>query len=124
MFIKDILNNEAMENHSKMIESLMERATEYGKTSFELVKLKALDKTAEVVSSFIPHSVVIIIIFSFLLFSGMGLSLWLGELLGKDFYGFFAVAATYGTAGIFIHFFMHKWLKRIVCNNFIKQVLK
>jgi hypothetical protein len=124
MYIRNIFNNDAMEDHSKMIESLMERAAEYGKTSFELLKLKALDKTADVVSSFIPHSVVIIIIFSFLLFASLGLSLWLGELLGKAFYGFFAVAALYGIAGIFIHFVLHKWLKRLVCDNFIKQVLK
>jgi hypothetical protein len=49
-----------MEENKKLIESLLEKATEYGKTSFELVKLKALDKTSDVVSSFIPHSVVFI----------------------------------------------------------------
>ena len=47
-----------MEDNAKLFESLLERATEYGKTSYELVKLKALDKTSDVVSSFIPHSIV------------------------------------------------------------------
>ena len=124
MYIKSIVKTEGMEDHSKMIETLMERAAEYGKTSFELVKLKALDKTADVVSSLIPHSIVILIILSFLLFLNLGLSLWLGEILGKTFYGFFVVAAFYGIIGIFTHFVMHKWLKKRICNSIIKQILK
>ena len=114
----------AMETNEKLIESLLERAAEYGKTSYELVKLKTLDKTSDVVSSFIPHSVVFVIIASFMLFLNLGLAFWLGEILGKTFFGFFVVAAFYVIIGIVIHFFMHKWLKKIVCNYIIKQVLK
>lgn len=113
-----------MEDNTKLLESLLEKATEYGKTSYELVKLKVLDKTTDVVSSLIPHSVVIVLIALFLLFLNLGLALWLGEILGKTFYGFFAVAVFYVVIGFVIHFFMHKWLKRIVGNYFIKRVLK
>jgi len=113
-----------MEDNAKLLESLLERATEYGKTSFELVKLKTLDKTTDVVSSLVPHSVVFILFASFMLFLNLGLALWLGDILGKTFYGFFAVAAFYILAGIVIHFFMHKWIKKLVGNYFIKHVLK
>jgi fatty acid desaturase len=113
-----------MEDNKKSVELLLEKATEYGKTSFELVKLKALDKTSDVVSTFIPHSVVIVLIASFMLFLNLGLAFWLGEILGKIFYGFFVVAGFYVITGIVVHFFMHKWLKKVVGNYFIKQVLK
>jgi len=113
-----------MEDNTKLLESLLERATEYGKTSYELVKLKALDKTTDVVSSLIPHSVVVIFIASFMLFLNLGLALWLGDILGKIFYGFFVVAGFYVITGIIIHFFMHKWFKRLVSNYFIRHVLK
>lgn len=113
-----------MEDNKKLVESLLEKATEYGKTSYELVKLKVLDKTSDVVSTFIPHSVVFILIASFMLFLNLGLAFWLGEILGKTFYGFFVVSGFYVITGIVIHFFMHKWLKKIVGNYFIKQVLK
>jgi hypothetical protein len=115
---------EAMEDYTKLIESLLERAAEYGKTSYELIKLKALDKTSDVVSSFIPHSVVFVLIASFLLFFNLGLAFWLGEILGKTCFGFFVVAAFYGIIAIVVHFFMHKWLKKLVCNYIIKQLLK
>jgi hypothetical protein len=113
-----------MEDNAKLIESLLERAVEYGKTSYELVKLKTLDKTSEVVSSFIPHSFVFVLIVSFMLFFNLGLAFWLGEMLGKTYYGFFVVAAFYCVIVIVLHFFMHKWLKKIICDYIIKKVLK
>lgn len=113
-----------MNDNEKLIESLLERTVEYGKTSFELVKLKTLDKTSEVVSSFIPHSIVFLFIASLLFFLNLGLAFWLGEIMGNNSYGFFVVAAFYGVLGIIMHFFMHDWLKMKVCNYIIKQVLK
>ena len=113
-----------MEDNSKLIESLFERTVEYGKTSFELAKLKALDKASEVVSSLVPHSIVFVLVASFMLFSSLGLAFWLGGILGKTCYGFFVVAAFYAVIGIVLHFFMHKWIKKVVGNYIIKRVLK
>jgi len=113
-----------MENNTRMVESLLERIAEYGKSSLELAKLKAVDKTADVVSSFVPRAVFILFILLFVIFASLGLSLWLGQILGETFYGFFLVAAIYGFIGLFIQLFMHKWIKRCVSNNFIDQVLK
>lgn len=113
-----------MEDNTELIETLLERTAEFGKASFELAKLKALDKTSDVVSSLIPHSVVIVLVAVFMLFLNLGVALWLGEILGKSFYGFFVVAAFYGMIGLVFHFFMHDWLKKITCNYFIKHVLK
>jgi ABC-type uncharacterized transport system fused permease/ATPase subunit len=113
-----------MEDNKKLLESLVERATDYGKTSFELVKLQAVDKSSEVVSSVIPHTVVIILFSSFMLFLNLGLALWLGEILGKIFYGFFIVSAFYVLTGIVIHLFLHKPLKKIIRNYVIQQLLK
>ena len=115
---------EAMEDHTKLIESLFERATEYGKTTFELGKLKAIDKTSDIVSSFVPHSAVFVLIASFLLFLNLGIAFWLGEILGKTCYGFFVVAGFYGVAGIIVHFFMHQWIKKFVRNYIVKLLLK
>jgi fatty acid desaturase len=113
-----------MEDNTRLLESLLERASEYSKTSFELLKLKTLDKTTNVVSSLVPQSIVLVLIASFMLFLNLGLALWLGDILGKVFYGFFVVAAFYILAGIIIHFFMHDWIKKLVGNYLIKRVLK
>jgi hypothetical protein len=115
---------EEMEDNTKLLESLLESASEYAKTSYELVKLKTLDKTSDIVSSFVPSTVVIILIASFMLFLNLGLAFWLGDILGKIYYGFFVVAAFYILAGLIIHFFMRNWIKKLVGNSFIKHILK
>jgi hypothetical protein len=112
------------EEDVKSIESLLEKVKDYGKTSLELVKLQTLEKTSNVVSSFIPHSLVFILIASFLVFLNLGIAFWLGQILGEIYFGFFVVTAFYGIAGIVVHFFMHNWLKRIIRDYIIKLVLK
>jgi len=113
-----------MESNAELLESLTEKALDYGKTSLRLAKLKAVSKTSDVVSSTVAQAVVVLFGFSFFLFLGIGLALWLGELLGKCFYGFLLVATTYGVIGILIHLFLHKWIKRIIGDRIIEQLLK
>ena len=113
-----------MESNAKLIETLLEKVTDYGVTSFELVKLKALDKTADAVSSFIPHLFVFIVFAVFVLFINLGLAFWLGDILGKTYFGFLVVAGFYCIVGVILHFFMHQWLKKVIWNYIIKIVLK
>ncbi|MDP3916598.1 MAG: hypothetical protein Q8R96_22970 [Bacteroidota bacterium] len=114
----------AMEDNTNLFETLFASATDYSKTGFELIKLKALDKFSEVVSSLISHYIVLIVIASFTLFVSLGLAYWLGEILGKIYFGFFAVAVLYGISGLVINFLFHKTIKRIVADYLIKKVLK
>lgn len=113
-----------MEENTNLIETLLEKATQYGKTSYELIKLKTLYKVSDIVSTCIPNSIVVALMSILLLFFNLGLSLWLGEILGRIYFGFFAVAIFYGIIGLFIHFFMHKWIKKKAGNYIIKQALK
>ena len=113
-----------MEDTANLIETLFEKVTDFGKTSMELVKLKAIDKASDIVSTIIPHSVVIVLLTLFMLFLNLGIAFWLGEILGKIFFGFFIVAAFYILAGLILHLFMHNWVKNLIYNYFVKQALK
>ena len=113
-----------MDDNTKLIESVLERAAEYGKTSYELVKLKVLDKTADEVSSLIPNSFVFIIASTFILFFNLGIAFWLGEILGKVYFGFLVLAAFYFVVAIILNYFMHNWLKRVFYDYIIKQMFK
>ncbi len=59
-----------------------------------------------------------------MLFLNLGVALWLGEILGKVFYGFFVVAAFYILAAIIVHFFIHDRVKKLVGDYLIKRILK
>lgn len=113
-----------MDDNLKLIESLLESTLKYGLTEIELLKLKTLNKTSDIISGMIPHAVVLIIVLLFLLFFNFGLAFWLGEIFGNNFYGFFVIAAFYGIVGLIIHFFMNKWIKRKIGNYLVKQLFK
>ena len=44
-----------MEDNINLIEPLLERFKDYGKTSIELVKLKSIDKTADILSTLVAR---------------------------------------------------------------------
>ncbi len=113
-----------MEDNPNMIELLIERAGEYSKSSYELLKLKTLNKTSDAVSSIIPLTVWYILIASFLLFLNLGVAFWVGEILGNIFYGFFAIAAFYIVMALVFRLFFYKWMKRAIENYIIKKALK
>ncbi len=114
----------SMENKPNSIETLYERVVDYGKTSLDLLKLKAVDKTSDVSSSFVPLSVVFYFAGTVVLFLSLGLALWVGEMLDKMSYGFFAVAGLYGVVGVIFYIFLRKPVKRIIGNNMVKMLLK
>ncbi len=112
-----------MEDKLNHIEPLFERAEEFGKTSLELIKLKAMDKTAEIVSTSVSRGAVILFFSMFTVIVNIGIALWLGDILGKSYYGFFCVAGFYGVIGSVLYFFMHDWIKKRVSNSLISQML-
>jgi hypothetical protein len=113
-----------MEENVSKIETIIEKTVDYAKTSFELGKLKVIDKSLEVISTLIPHAIVIFLFTSFLFFLNLGLALWIGKILGQIYLGFFIVAGLYVIVGVFIHFFIHNYFKRKINNYIIKQVFK
>lgn len=108
---------------TKLMEDLLEQTIAFSKTSYELAKLKTLGKVSDLASSLIPYSIVLFFIVVFLLFVNLGLAFWLGDILGRIYYGFFAVAGFYLIAGLCTHYFMHKCIKKRICNAIIKKLL-
>jgi hypothetical protein len=113
-----------METTANLIESLFEKAEAYGMTTYELSKLKALETTTVVVTSLVARMSVIIMVSMFALVFNIGIALYLGELIGKSYYGFFIVAGFYLIAGIVLHFFLHNWIKKPLSDLIITQALQ
>lgn len=113
-----------MEEKATLLENLIDTATDYGKTSYELVKLKAVDKITEVISSLVPLLIVILFIASCLLFLSIGLGFWLGDVTGKTYLGFLIVAGIYILLGVIIRYFLFESIKRRIGDHLIKHILK
>lgn len=112
-----------MEQKISYIEPLFERAEEYGKTSYHLLKLKAIDKTTELASTVISRGIALCCLVFFVIVLSIGASLWLGELLGKSYYGFFCVAGFYALTYLILYYFLHDWIKEKISNSMIVKLL-
>lgn len=110
-----------MEDKVNLLEPLLEKAEAYTKTSFELIRLKALDKTADVASTLAVWSVFTVILSFFALTINIAIALWLGEILGKSYYGFLIVASCYALAAIILMIIQSSFKAR-VNNSIIKQL--
>lgn len=112
-----------MDNKTQLFEPLLEKVRNYAKTSFELYKLKTINKSVDIVSNSVSRIIAIILFSIFIVTANIGVSLWLGDLLGKSYYGFFCIAGFYGVIGTFVYFVFHKPIKKCVSNSMISQLL-
>ena len=60
----------------------------------------------------------------FTIFFNIGMALWLGDLLGEVYYGFFIVAVFYLVVGVILYFFLRKWIKGPVSKLIITEALR
>lgn len=113
-----------MKNYETPLELLLEKVEDYGNTTVELMKLKAINKSADIISSLALKIVLFAVITLFIIIANVGVSLWIGDLLGKSYYGFFIVAACNGLAAILLRAYLHHWVKVPISNFIIAQMLK
>ena len=112
-----------MENQPNAIGSLLESAGNYVETRIDLLKLQAVSKSSDIVSSAVS-SIVIALLFIFgLSVLNIGLSIWLGAVLGKIWYGFFIVGGVYVILAILLIAVKGKWLKTPLNDLLIKKML-
>ena len=113
-----------MDEQSGFIEKLIDKGEQYGKTSLELIKLKTLDKTADVISNLISWLIVAVFAVLFFLILNIGIALWLGDLLGKTYYGFFVVSGIYALLALIFAIFRKQFIKIPINESIVKQVLE
>lgn len=77
-------------------EDLAEHAGDYFETQFKLAALNATDKATGMASQGLMVIVVVVLVLFVLLFSGLGLSWWIGRAIDNIVGGFFIVAGAYG----------------------------
>lgn len=113
-----------MDNIATNIETLYQKAKEYTETSIELMRLNAIDKTADVVSSLFARLALVMLVAMFTLFINIALSLFIGKLLNEMYLGFLIVSGFYLTLAVVVFYFNDKLLKIPITNLVIAKLLK
>lgn len=112
------------ENMAKSVDMLYEKAKKYTETSAELLTLKVVDKSAEVLSSLTAILLIAMVFAMFTLFVNIGLSLLIGSMLNEYYLGFFIVSAFYLILGVVLYMFRDKVIKLPIANLVIAKLLK
>lgn len=113
-----------MESFATNKDKLFEKVENYANTSIDLLKLNAVEKSADVISSLSYRIVLLLIVAMFTLFINIGVSLYLGKLLNEYYLGFFIVSTFYLVLAVFIYIFRNKFLKTPISNMVITKLLK
>ena len=111
-----------METQSN-IEALFSKTGDYLETRIDLFRLKTIDKTSEVVSSVVTQAVLLLVTTFFILMLSVGVALWVGDILGKAYYGFLILAGFYLIVGLIIYALRRQWLKDPISNLIIRKAL-
>src|SRR5437868_5966825 len=106
-----------MDERKKLVESLVDRAEEYGKTSVELLKLKTVDKATGILSSMaIRFTLFFFFLVAYLLLN-VGVSLWIGVRMERVYVGFFPVAGFNLLMALLVFMFRSQWIKTPLSNS-------
>jgi hypothetical protein len=105
------------------MEPLLEKVGHFGQLNIDLIKYKILDKVADMISSFIARFLLMLSISILVIFLSISAALWLGEILGKDYYGFLIVTGFYGIVTILI-LYLQRSIKHKMNNWIITKMLK
>ena len=112
-----------METTPTLIESIFERIETLTETTITLSKLRAMEMTTKVLTSFISRLIAFLVLGMFLLFFSIGFAFILSDWLQKPHYGFFIVAVFYLIVGIILYLFLPKWLQKPIIEHIIPQDL-
>jgi hypothetical protein len=105
------------------IEALGEEAYDLAEARFHLLRLKTVDKAAAFASSGVWSISLFLLALLFVLMINIGLALWVGEKLGKAYYGFFIVSLFYVLVAIILAIFKKQLIKTPTANFIIKSFL-
>jgi uncharacterized membrane protein len=103
-----------MDSATTQLESLFGRVESYNSTTHQLSRLRDLESITNVVPKLITRVCVGLVFIFFVLVLNIGIALWLGELLGKSYYGFFIVATIFLVIGVMLFFFLTRWIRKPV----------
>ena len=117
------MNPDDTEKPVSLAETLLEQVENYGKITFQLSKLRAAAAAASGMSGLLSFTGVVVLMSMVVLMFNIGIAFWLGDYLGKVYYGFFIIALFYLVLAVGFHFFMRKQGKNAIRAAILTQVM-
>ena len=119
-----LLKQQIMEKAFTKVEELAGTIKEYINNRIETAKLSIAEKSSAFIANTMASIIVAAVLFFFLLFAGVALSLVLGNWIGNTWIGFLIVAVGYLLIGVIIWLGRGRLIRRPVMNKIIRQLMK
>ncbi|MCD6018309.1 MAG: hypothetical protein K0S53_1430 [Bacteroidetes bacterium] len=113
-----------MEEKATLIGSLFEKTEDYAKSSIDLLKLKALDKSTSAITSFASIFVILISTLFIIMMISVGAAIWISKLMDNSYSGFFIVALFYAVLSVVLYVFRDEIIKTPISNRIITHIRK
>lgn len=113
-----------MDTNYEIVETVFKRIENLTTNQTALIKLKLYNKTADLATFLAMKAIIVTVLGLFFILLNIGLSLWIGEMLGKTYFGFFVLAAFYAVAAIFIKTSVYKYLQQQINMRVLSKILK
>ena len=113
-----------MEKVFSKVEELAGSVKDYVNTRMEAIKLDAAEKGSSIIANSVAGVVVAILFLFFLGLASIGLSIVLGEWIGRMWAGFVIVACVYFLIGIVVWAVRGRLIRLPVMNALIQQLFK
>jgi hypothetical protein len=111
-----------MDIKSEIIEPLVEKIENYTKTTLELHQLKFIQKSSGVAVFVFSKTINTLLILLFLTPINIALALFLGDILGKNYFGFLCIAGFYFFVWLIFQV-SKKAIKKSLMNHIITQLI-
>lgn len=105
-------------------DSIVDQVEDYIKINQELYTLKITEKVAETISSVFSRLIIGLFAFVFIFMLTMGLSYWIGELMGHIYLGFLVIGGIVGLIALLFYWRRNALLRKPIMDSIIAQLLK
>lgn len=113
-----------MDEQGNNSDTFIEKIQKYINTQLELIKLQSLETFSNLISLLVVRAAAIIMLLIFVFVLSIAGAFYLGEVLGKDYYGFLIIAGLYGIAALIIRYGLQGSARTQVANFIIREILK
>lgn len=110
-----------MEEPNKIIEPLLKSLNDYVHSYMTLLRLKGTRQLTDITASLLSKTIVILFLLVGLVSLNIALALWLGECLGKTYWGFLSVGGLYAFISLCLLIFQ-KQMKTNLQNALIQKM--
>lgn len=103
------------------LKDLIDKGLLYVETNINLIKLKTVNKGSSVTSAFLTYLIIVVFILILIILLSIGISLWIGKILGETYYGFFITSGFFLLLITLLYALRNKLLKIPIANSLVQN---